>query len=108
MFIAIGFICWYLLTINKELEILFSLVSVISFGLSAWYSAYITSESSAIVIMDGVATSVYSQVVTPQPALQIMMVVCFLFSIVITIYVWLLRDADKKTDSQSLMKRGQV
>jgi len=106
IFIAIGFLCWCLLSYNKELEILFSLVSILSFGAAAWFAAYMTVESATIIVKDGVATSVYSQVVTPQPGLQIIMIVCFLFSIIITIYLLFLRDADKKMDASSV--RGKV
>ena len=108
LLVIMGFVCWFLLSYNKELEIIFSLISVIAFGAAAWFAAYITTEASAITVIDGVPTTVYAQVVVPQPGIQIIMVVCFLFSIVITVYVWMLRDMDKKTDAQSLMKRGQV
>jgi len=108
MIVIMGFTCWFLLSYNKELEILFGLLSVICFGAATWFAAYITSEASAITTIDGITTTIYAQTIVPQPGLQIIMVVCFLFSIVIVLYVWILRETDKKMDSQSIMKRGQV
>jgi len=105
LFIAIGFISWYLLSINKDFEILFGITSIFGFGVALWYSAYVTLETSEVAIVGGVATYVYSQVVAPQPVLQVVMVVCFLFSIIITVYITFLRDTAKKLESGDIMRR---
>jgi hypothetical protein len=93
LLIGMGFLCWALMKYAQELEVLFGLLSIIIFGASAWLSAYMCIEN---VFYDG-TTVMYSQLVTPQPVLQIILVVCFLFSIIGEVYVWVLRDADKKT-----------
>lgn len=100
--ILIGFIGWALLCINKDLEVLFGFISIIAFGAAAWFAAYMTIETSGVVVVGTTITYVHSQVVTPQPILQIIMVVCFLFAIMAEVYVVFLREADKKLDTKPI------
>lgn len=99
--ILIGFAGWVLMTYNKELEVLFGFLSILSFGAAAWLSAYMTIESSDFVVNGTQIVYVHSQVVTPQPILQIIMVVCFIFAILAEIYVVFLRESDKKLDAKT-------
>ena len=100
--ILIGFIGWALLCINKDLEVLFGFLSIISFGASAWYAAYMTIETSGVVVVGTTITYVHSQILTPQPVLQIILVVCFIFSILAEIYVVFLREADKQLEVKKI------
>lgn len=106
--IGMAFFCWVLMRYAQELEILFGLLAIIIFGASAWFAAFM-SKNDAITIVDGTTggtTILYTQFVTPQPMLQIILVVCFLFAIIIELYVWVLRDSDKTIDAGNIRKRA--
>jgi len=106
--IGMAFTCWFLMKYAQELEILFGLLAIMLFGASAWFAAFM-SKNDAITIVDGTTggtTILYTQFVTPQPMLQIILIVCFIFAIIIEMYIWVLRDTDKKIDAGSLRKRN--
>ena len=94
LLIGMGFACWILMKYAQELEVLFGLLAIIIWGAAAWFAAYMCIEN---VFYNG-TTVVYSQLVTPQPILQVILAVFFIFAIIIEVYVWVLRDADKITD----------
>ena len=102
--ICLGVACWILMRYYQDLEVLFGLLSIIIFGAAAWFAAYMSiNEVFTVVDMTtGGTTILYTQFVTPQPTLQIILVVCFLFAIVAEIYVTFLRTADTKIDKSGL------
>lgn len=102
LLIGIGVSFFIAMWFTKESDILIGLLSVIFLGASAWFAAYMCIEN---VFYDG-TTVTYTQLVTPEPVLQVILVVCFLFAIVSTVYVWALRNADKVLEQQPLMRRG--
>lgn len=107
--IGMAFACWVLMIYARELEILFGLLAIIIFGAASWFAAYM-SFNDAITIVDGTTggtTILYTQFVTPQPLLQIILLVCFLFAIVIELYIWVLRDSDKAIDASTSRARNR-
>jgi hypothetical protein len=54
----------------------------------------------------GMTTVLYTQFVTPQPILQIILVVCFIFAIIMELYVVFLRESDKKLDAAGTGRKG--
>jgi hypothetical protein len=94
LLIGMGFLCWALMRYAPELEVLFGLLAILIFGASAWLAAYMCIEN---VFYDGTEV-MYSQLITPQPILQLILVVMFLFAIIIEVYVMFLRKADEETN----------
>lgn len=109
MLIGLGVACWVLMKYVADLEVLFGLLAIIVFGAASWFAAYMSiNEVFTLVDMTtGTTTVLYTQFVTPQPILQVILVVCFLFAIVIEAYVLFLRSADKVTD-EGLPGSGKV
>jgi hypothetical protein len=108
LFIVLGLVCWAFMKYNAELEVLFGLLAAILFGMSAYLAAYISIDD-AITVIDGTTgetTILYTQLVTPQPMLQIFLTVCFLFAIIIEIYILFLRTSDKTVDAEGTGRRG--
>ena len=106
--IGMGIACWFLMKYFNDLEVLFGFIAILIFGATAWLAAYISVDNTFPVVHThtGVTTLIYTTQVTPQPILQIILVVCFLFAIIAEIYVVFLRESDKTIDKQSLVKRG--
>lgn len=104
MLIGLGVACWFLMRYAPDLEVLFGLLAIIIFGAAAWFAAYMSiNEVFTLVDMTtGTTTVLYTQFVTPQPILQIILSVCFLFAIVIELYVVFLREADKKLEAANI------
>jgi uncharacterized membrane protein len=102
LLIGLGFTCWFLMKYFSDLEVVFGLAAVIIFGAAAYMAAYMCIEN---VFYDG-TTVTYTQLVTPEPVLQIILIACFLFAVIIEVYVLFLRTADKKTD-EGLSKGGK-
>lgn len=102
LLIGLGFLCWFLMKYFADLEVVFGIVAIIIFGAASWLAAYMCIEN---VFYDG-TTVVYTQLVTPQPILQLILIVCFLFAVIAEVYVLFLRAADKKTD-EGLSNRGR-
>lgn len=105
LFIAIAFICLIGMKINQEIEVLLGIISTIAFGVSAWFAPYLCIYDVFTVVdnRDGSATVLYTQFVTPEPILQVLMIVCFLFSFIYLIYVIFLRDADKGMSASDII-----
>jgi hypothetical protein len=101
LLIGLGVACWVLMKYAQELEVMFGLLAIIIWGAAAWFAAYMSiNEVFTLVDMTtGTTTVLYTQFVTPQPILQVILVVCFLFAIIIEVYVLFLRSADKATDN---------
>ena len=108
MLIGLGVMCWILMRYAQDLEILFGLLAIIIFGAAAWFAAYMSiNEVFTLVDMtNGETTVLYTQFVTPQPILQIILVVCFLFAIIIELYTLFLREADKKLELERTGRKG--
>ena len=108
MLIGLGVMCWILMRYAQDLEILFGLLAIIIFGSAAWFAAYMSiNEVFTLVDMtNGETTVLYTQFVTPQPILQIILVVCFLFAIIIELYILFLREADKKLELERTGRKG--
>lgn len=107
LLIGLGFTCWFLMKYFAELEVLFGLLAILVFGAAAWLSAYV-SKNDVFTMLDPITndtTILYTQLVTPQPILQVILVVCFLFAIIAEVYVLFLRAADKVTDEGLLGKQ---
>jgi hypothetical protein len=103
--IAMGLCCWGLMKYIEELEVLFGFLAIIVFGVAAYFAAYMAKIESNVLVdsTTGVVTVMYSQYITPQPILQVVLVVCFLFAIVAEVYVVFLREADKKLESTNFV-----
>lgn len=108
MLIGLGVMCWILMRYAQDLEVLFGLLAIIIFGAAAWFAAYMSiNEVFTLVDMtNGETTVLYTQFVTPQPILQIILVVCFLFAIIIELYTLFLREADKKLELERTGRKG--
>jgi hypothetical protein len=108
MLIGLGVVCWILMRYAQDLEVLFGLLAIIIFGAAAWFAAYMSiNEVFTLVDMtNGETTVLYTQFVTPQPILQIILVVCFLFAIIIELYTLFLREADKKLELERTGRKG--
>ena len=108
MLIGLGVTCWVLMRYAQDLEVIFGLLAIIIFGAAAWFAAYMSiNEVFTLVDMtNGETTVLYTQFVTPQPILQIILVVCFLFAIIIELYILFLREADKKIDLERTGRQG--
>lgn len=106
LLIAIGFVCLIAMKYYQDVEVLFGLASVISFGVAAYEAPYVyTSEISTILInaTSGELKTVYTQIVQPQPVLQVFLAVLFLFALIMTLYVTFLRNADSVVDKTNLI-----
>jgi glucan phosphoethanolaminetransferase (alkaline phosphatase superfamily) len=106
LFIAIGFFCLVVMKYCQEIEVLLGLLSLIAFGIAAWFAPYIciTDVFPVVDNTDGTTTVLYTQYVTPEPILQMFLVLCFLFAVIATIYVTFLRQADQVLDNAELIK----
>lgn len=103
LFVVIGFGTLILMKYNQEIEVLLGCCSTLAFGIVMWYSAYISNtDVFAMVAADGSMDIAYSNIVTPQPVLQVFFGVCFLFAMIYTIYVMFLRKADSELDKKSV------
>jgi len=105
LLIAMAFSCWVLMKYHQELETIYGLIAILLFGAAAWFSAYLSIIDMVALVdtSDGTTTILYTQLVTPQPVFQVILIVCFLFAIIIEIYVLFLRGADKSIDSQGMV-----
>ena len=100
-YVVFGFICWFLMRYMPDLEVLFSFAAILFFGLAVNYAPYMAVvKTFETVDTSGTANIVYTQMVTPQPIFQDVLGALFLFSIIVLLYVWKLRDADKKLDAK--------
>ena len=108
LLIGFALICWVLMKYIQDLEVIFGFLAILAFGAAAWFAAYMSIDRVfTIVDTTGATTVLYATQVTPQPVLQVILVVCFLFAIIVELYVVFLRQADTVTDKQSLLKRSQ-
>jgi hypothetical protein len=107
LFIVIAFSGIALMKLYQELEVLFGLIGILSFGVAAWFAPYICFVETFVIANSTGVETLHTQVVTPQPVLQVLLVVCFLFAIVAELYVLFLRDADKILDSTQLIEQKE-
>jgi hypothetical protein len=103
--IAMGICCWALMKYIEELEVLFGFLAIIVFGVAAYFAAYMCRIDSNVLVdsTSGAVTVMYSQYITPQPILQVVLVVCFLFAIIAEVYIVFLREADKKVETTNFV-----
>ena len=100
LLIALGLLCLAISRIFKSAEDIFSIGAAIPIGLSAWYANYMTAETMDVIAWIDNSTLVvtphiiYNQVITPFPALSVVMVVFFLISILNIIWIFFMQDAD--------------
>lgn len=105
-FIAIlGVIFWICSVVSPICEDLFSLITPVLFAIAAWYSAYMTREQMTIVINNGVIYPVHTQVIIPDPTLQLAMLGCMVLAILSGIYIVFLRDTDKKLETNTKVSK---
>ena len=96
-FIAVlGIIFWICSMVSPICEDIFCLITPVPFAIAAWYAAYMTRDQMTIVVNNGVIYPVSTQIITPDPTLQIVMTACLVLSILSGIYIVFLRDTDKK------------
>ena len=106
LLIAIGLGCLFISRAVKDGEDIFSISAVIPLGLSAWFANYMTFEGVTTAVCGNSTTItntpyiIYSQVITPMPALSIAMVVFFLLAIVNVVWVFFLQPADAGLDTR--------
>ena len=99
-FIAIlGLIFWICSLVSPICEDLFCILTPIPFGIAAWYAAYMTRDQMSIVVNNGVIYPVSTQIITPDPTLQLVMIACLVLSILSGVYIIFLRDTDKQLAS---------
>jgi len=98
--ITIGMISLIGSRLIESAEDLLSIGAVIPLGLSAWFANYMTHEYTSTVsaVATGVGTNI--QIITPSPYLSLTMTVFFILSILNVIWIFYLRDADKKTGGE--------
>lgn len=103
LFIVVAFFSLALMKLYQELEVLFGLIGLISFGIAAWFAPYIAFVETFVLTNTTGTEILHTQVVSPQPILQILLIVCFLFTLIAELYVLFLRDADHILDSANLI-----
>ena len=110
LIIAIAFVALIASKYYTDIEVLLSLIATIAFGISSWEASYVFTDEVSTAITNatsGELTTVYVQIVHPSSVLQIFLVVCFLFSLITTIYITFLRNADKVVDAEGARGRGE-
>lgn len=95
LFILVGLLCLEISRIIKNAEDIFSIGAVIPLGLSAWYANFMTFEQINICSLVDIPHIVYTEIITPIPALSIVMVVFFLLSIINVLWIFFLQPADE-------------
>lgn len=81
LFIAIGFLTILASRTLQSGKELFAIVSPIAFGIAAWYANYMTKESVEGLALGTNGFMLHTEFVVASPVLSIVMVACFLISI---------------------------
>lgn len=91
-FIVLGFFTMIVSQMILRFGMLYAILSPLAFGLSAWYSNYMTQETVNAVYSCALdlPVVVHTQVITPSPAFTIFLVCCFLVSILNVLIIFFL------------------
>lgn len=100
LIILLGIIFWILAIATDICQDLFSILAPCFFGAATWYCGYMTKETLSIVINTLRVYTVHSQIITPEPVLQLLCFLLTVFSALSAVYVIFLRGVDKQTDRQ--------
>ena len=93
LMIMIGLIFWALSVSTPVCQDLFALMSPCFFGAAAWYSGYMAKDQMTVVTSaDGTIYPVYTQIITPEPALQILCLIATVFTVLSAIYIIFLQN----------------
>jgi hypothetical protein len=93
----IGILCLAISRIFEATEDIFAIGATIPIGISAWFANYMSIDKSTVVVTGTNITIVNTQVISPNPYLSLSMVVFFILAIVNIVWIFYLRQADKKT-----------
>ena len=96
LLIAIGIICLVLSRAIEVAEDILSVAAVIPLAVSAWFANFTTFESVEVIG----SQVVYAQVVAPNAFLSVAMLVLTIGSIINVIWIFVLKSADQKTDTE--------
>lgn len=99
--IAIGLVCLAISRIWESTEDLFSVIAVVPIAMSAWFANFMSMEKTTTVVASGTITIVNTQVITPNIYLSAAMSIATLAAIVNVVWIFVFKDADKKTSGDS-------
>lgn len=99
VFILIGLGCLAASRIYESAEDILSIGAVIPLAMSAWFANYMTFERNGFAVTATGTSIVNTQIITPNIYLSITMVVFTILAILNLIWIFYLKNADKKTES---------
>lgn len=96
-----GIIFWILAVASPICQDLFSIITPIIFGVSSWFAGYMTTEQMAIVTTGTTIYPVHTQIITPEPILQLIFLALTILSTLSAIYIIFFASIDQG------LKRGE-
>jgi len=99
VFIIIGLGCLAASRIYESAEDILSIGAVIPLAMSAWFANYMTLERNGFAVTTTGTSVINTQIIAPNIYLSITMAVFTILAILNVIWVFYLKDADKKTES---------
>jgi lysylphosphatidylglycerol synthetase-like protein (DUF2156 family) len=97
----IGIVCLAISRIYKQAEDVFACAAILPNGMCAWFSIFMTQETTKVVVVGTTATIVNSEVIVSNPYLTAIFSVITVAAILNGIWVFFLQDADKKTSGEN-------
>jgi hypothetical protein len=87
--------------------ILYAILSPIAFGMAAWYSNFMTTETVNAIYSCALDTTVmvHTEIITPSPAMSIFLIVCFIISLVNIIIIYFLSRAGTREEKNEFMEK---
>jgi hypothetical protein len=96
----IGILCLAISRLLEAAEDIFAIGATIPIAVSAWFANFMSLDKSTVVVTGTNITVVDTQIVSPNPYLSLTMTVFFILAIVNIIWIFYLRQTDKKISGE--------
>lgn len=97
---VIGILCLAISRVLEAAEDIFAIGATIPIAVSAWFANYMSLDKSTVVVMGTNVSVVNTQVISPNPYLSLSMVVFFILAIINIVWIFYLRQTDKKISGE--------
>jgi hypothetical protein len=95
-----GILCLAISRVLEAAEDIFAIGATIPIAVSAWFANYMSLDKSTVVVMGTNVSVVNTQVISPNPYLSLSMVVFFILAIINIVWIFYLRQTDKKISGE--------
>lgn len=107
LILIIGILFWLVSIAAPVCQDLFAIAAPVWLGVATWQAGYMTKEDIAIVVSGNTIYSVHTEIISPDPVMQILCFILTILSVLSAVYVIFLAKTEdnpkpKQTDTSKL------